>query len=356
MAGDEAGWILRDGVVRSFRQLFHDVTGMCTSFWFPEVHRDRADYIPAGAKSAFCRIIQSCPEGLARCIRDDRGCTRSASSAVAPFIHTCFAGLMSVAVPVSWQGRVRGMIFAGDVLAREPDRSSFGRVRVRLAGLNIDFAELERVSRQVPVVPRSRLRIAAELLSLIVNYIVDRQQNALMQKQIYRLQGEIYEEQRALLASLSERAALRETLQHTMETVRRLRRGLLASMKMRAAPVLTEEDATRRGRVVRRAMAFVDDCCADDIRLADAAGHVGLSPGYLSHVFHVEAGCTFKQYLTRRRIERACELLADVRLNVTEVSMRAGFDNVNYFAEVFKGIVGMPPSEYRNRIRPASGD
>ena len=350
------GGILQEPVVRRFRQLFFDVTGMCTSFWFPEVHNGRADYIPAAAKGSYCRAIQSCPRGLAMCIRDDRGCIMNATPAVKPVIHTCFAGLTAVAVPVSFQGRVRGMIFAGDVLSCEPTRASFGRIRRKISMLDVDFEKLEGVYRQIPVVPRSRIRIAAELLSLIVNYIIDRQQNASLQKTIYRLQGVIYARQKELLSSLSERSELEKTLRRNMDTVRKLRKGLLTQMRVEKVAILSDDDTTRQRRIVRHAMSFVDASCTENIRLADAAQCVGLSPSYFSHVFHREAACTFKQYLTRRRVEKACDLLADMRLNVTEVSMRAGFDNVNYFAEVFKRIVGMPPREYRNRVRPAGGD
>jgi AraC-like DNA-binding protein/ligand-binding sensor protein len=325
---------------------------MCTSFWFPEVHNGRADYIPAAAKSDYCRALQSCPKGLAMCVRDDRGCIMNATPAVKPVIHTCFAGLTAVAVPVSFQGRVRGMIFAGDVLASEPSRASFSRIRRRIGALDIDFDELESVYRRIPVVPRNRIRIAAELLSLIVNYIVDRQQNASLQKTIYRLQGEIYARQKDLLSSLSERSELEKSLRQNMDTVRKLRKALLAQMRVEKAAVLTDDDMTRRRRIVRRAMSFVDASCSENIRLAEAAQYVGLSPSYLSQIFHKEACCTFKQYLTRRRVEKACELLADMRLNVTEVSMRAGYDNVNYFGEVFKRLIGMSPGDYRDRVLP----
>ncbi len=316
MAHDEIEAILRDRVVRAFRLAFHQVTGMCTSFWFPGFRGGRADCVPAGAKCACCRLIQSDPRGLARCVDDDTGCIRGAAPGAGAIVHTCFAGLTGITIPVGWGGRTRGMIAAGEVLTRRPDRDSFAKVRAEVAGLDLDMADLERRYAAVPVVSRRTLAAAADLLLPLVAYIMDRRQAA--------------------------------------ETVRKLRRELLASIRVQEAAEVTADEATRRNRLVREVMDFVDSRCAENIHLADAAAQVRLSPGYLSHVFHAATGCTFKQYLTRRRIEKACCLLADVRLNVSEVSLRAGFDNVNYFAEVFKKVVGMPPREYRNRVRPAS--
>jgi AraC-like DNA-binding protein/ligand-binding sensor protein len=316
MASDEIEAILHDRVVKAFRLAFHEVTGMCTSFWFPGVRGGRADCVPARAKCGCCRLIQSSQRGLAQCVSDDEGCIRSAAPEAGAIIHTCFAGLTGITIPVGWKGRVRGMIAAGEVLTAPPDPASFGRVRAAVAGLDLDVLELEKRYGKIPVVPRGSLGTAADLLLPLVAYIMDRRQAA--------------------------------------ETVRKLRGELLASLRVQEAAEITADEATRGHRLVRQVMAFVDSRCAEDIRLADAAAHVHLSPGYLSHVFHAGTGCTFKQYLTRRRIEKACGLLADLRLNVSEVSMRAGFDNVNYFAEVFKKVVGMPPREYRNRVRPAS--
>ena len=207
------------------------------------------------------------------------------------------------------------MIAAGEVFTAEPGQAAVQRIRERAVELGIDQEKLQRQYGQVPVVSRRELRTAADLLLLIVAYVMDRRQG--------------------------------------METVGGLRRELLASINVQQAVVLTDDETTRRGRIARMVMAFVDAHCAEDVRLVDAAAHVGLSEGYLSHLFRQEAGCTFKQYLTRRRIQTACALLADPSQTVAAVSIQAGFENVNYFAEVFKRVVGMAPRDYRNRVKPA---
>ena len=46
-------------------------------------------------------------------------------------------------------------------------------------------------------------------------------------------------------------------------------------------------------------------------------------------------------------MEKAKELLADISVNVKDISQRVGYRDSNYFAKVFKRIVGVTPSEYR---------
>lgn len=53
------------------------------------------------------------------------------------------------------------------------------------------------------------------------------------------------------------------------------------------------------------------------------------------------------QYLNRRRITAAAELLISTELSVSEVGFRCGFDNPGYFAKQFRRMTGMTPKKYR---------
>lgn len=60
-------------------------------------------------------------------------------------------------------------------------------------------------------------------------------------------------------------------------------------------------------------------------------------------VYHVSP----VRMVTRLRIEKACEMLATGHYSVTETAEACGFENVYYFSNVFKKIMGVPPREYR---------
>ncbi|ABX40966.1 response regulator transcription factor [Lachnoclostridium phytofermentans] len=85
------------------------------------------------------------------------------------------------------------------------------------------------------------------------------------------------------------------------------------------------------------------------LSIKDISDHVRLSFSYLCTVFKTETGETLNQYITNYRIEKAKQLLSDPRNKIIEVSSRVGYADNNYFGKIFKKIVGITPSEYREK-------
>lgn len=83
-----------------------------------------------------------------------------------------------------------------------------------------------------------------------------------------------------------------------------------------------------------------------------AENHLYVSVGYLSKLFAREVGERFSEYLNRRRMERARELLRTKHtISVREVAEAVGFgSNPRYFGQVFKKYVGQTPSDYVTEI------
>lgn len=72
----------------------------------------------------------------------------------------------------------------------------------------------------------------------------------------------------------------------------------------------------------------------------------GLSYSYFKKLFIDKYGCPPVKYITRLKINRACELLQTGKFPITEVAKLCGFDNVYYFSNVFKKQVGIAPRFY----------
>lgn len=85
------------------------------------------------------------------------------------------------------------------------------------------------------------------------------------------------------------------------------------------------------------------------LSIKDISDHVHLSSSYLCTVFKTETGETLNQYITDYRIEIAKQLLSDSRNKITEISSRVGYCDGNYFGKAFKKVVGLTPSEYREK-------
>ena len=75
------------------------------------------------------------------------------------------------------------------------------------------------------------------------------------------------------------------------------------------------------------------------------------SRSYLSHRFKSETGQSFRQALNEIRIERARQLLEHSSLSVFEIAFSVGFNDSNYFSNLFRSHEGLSPMAYRRRYR-----
>ena len=102
-------------------------------------------------------------------------------------------------------------------------------------------------------------------------------------------------------------------------------------------------------RYLRRAIEYMGERLADDVTVAEIAAAVHLSPYHFARLFKQSTGISPHQYLLRRRIERAKQLLAG-RMALAEVSLASGFPNQSHFTTVFRRIVGTTPKRFRDRL------
>lgn len=106
---------------------------------------------------------------------------------------------------------------------------------------------------------------------------------------------------------------------------------------------------------LRRAKDLADRHFAAPLDLDALAGAAHLSKHHFARCFAEAYGETPMRYLTRRRIERAQDLLRSANLTVTEVCMVVGFSSLGSFSTRFKELVGETPTEYRNRYATTGG-
>lgn len=93
----------------------------------------------------------------------------------------------------------------------------------------------------------------------------------------------------------------------------------------------------------------------EPLDLDRVASACGLSKYHLVRSFESAYDETPIRYLTRRRIERAQDLLRHANLTVTEICMVVGFSSVGSFSARFKEIVGETPTAYRDRWAAQGG-
>jgi AraC-like DNA-binding protein len=98
---------------------------------------------------------------------------------------------------------------------------------------------------------------------------------------------------------------------------------------------------------LRHARDLIDRDYAEPLDLDVLAAEAGYSKFHFARTFAHAYGETPRAYLTRRRIERAKDLLRTANLSITEICLLVGFESLGSFSALFRRLVGQSPSEYR---------
>ena len=101
---------------------------------------------------------------------------------------------------------------------------------------------------------------------------------------------------------------------------------------------------------IARVLEWVDNFEGDTIKISQMAEVAGLSTSSFHRAFWRVIGVTPKDYITRKRIEIAREMLKKTDVSVIDIAMQCGFSTSQYFATVFRRYTGFTPSEYRKQV------
>ena len=100
----------------------------------------------------------------------------------------------------------------------------------------------------------------------------------------------------------------------------------------------------RLNRVTAYIYAHLDDEL-DFLKLAEVAF---LSPYHFHRIYRAARGETVATTVRRLRLHRAAGHLPQTTLPIAEISLKAGYKNIQSFTRTFNAIYGMPPARYRN--------
>ena len=103
--------------------------------------------------------------------------------------------------------------------------------------------------------------------------------------------------------------------------------------------------------LVSRTLAIIDERYRDAINLASISAELGVTPEYLSYLFHRDMGINFSAYLRRSRINHAVALMREGHSRIYEIAHAVGFVDAKYFCRVFREVLGKSPGEYIRELR-----
>lgn len=113
-------------------------------------------------------------------------------------------------------------------------------------------------------------------------------------------------------------------------------------------PLKKKEEVGKR--YVAAAIEYIEDHYPDsDFSLGALAESMSVSEGHISRLFKSETDISINNYLTKYRIKMAMDYLKDVQVKVYEVAEKVGYQDIAYFSNTFKKLVGKTPSDYQTK-------
>ncbi len=108
-------------------------------------------------------------------------------------------------------------------------------------------------------------------------------------------------------------------------------------------------DVIKCRKLVLQAVQYINRNYATAITLKHMSEVLFVNQTYFSEVFKSETGVMFNDYLTIVRIEKAKQLLLQNReLKLYSVAEIVGYRDAKYFSQLFRKLVGLTPSQYRD--------
>ncbi len=150
-------------------------------------------------------------------------------------------------------------------------------------------------------------------------------------------------------------AALRDM--HTRAQHHGERSEMAAANALEWALILLDRHNPRRATPIDRRLSLALDYASGNLhrplRIVDLAEAAGMSSSRFSHLFRSQLQTTPAQWLERRRLARAGQLLRTTPLTLARIAEMVGYESPFYLSLRFKRAMGVSPSDYRGRRQNA---
>lgn len=118
-----------------------------------------------------------------------------------------------------------------------------------------------------------------------------------------------------------------------------------------------EEQLDRRKRTIQsgtlyeRFIQLVEEHCMKEREVRYYSEELNITPKYLNQICKANTGVTASQWIQRYTKERIIVLLRDKNLIISEIADEMGFSSYSFFTRYVKKVLGVSPSEYRQRLQ-----
>ena len=103
--------------------------------------------------------------------------------------------------------------------------------------------------------------------------------------------------------------------------------------------------------VIQDIEKYIEENLDKKLSLTDIAESIHMNTSYISRMFKEKAGENLFDYINKRKIEKAKQLINNNELRMYEIALNVGMEDTAYFSRVFKKYEGISPSEYQKELR-----
>lgn len=122
--------------------------------------------------------------------------------------------------------------------------------------------------------------------------------------------------------------------------------SLLKDMTLQYCDLVKSFSTSQYSPVVGKCIDYIKINFYNKISLNTISNEIGISPSHLSRSFKKETNLTITEFINKVKIEEAKFLIKQNELSITDIALKVGFENHNYFCSVFKKLTSYTPKEY----------
>ncbi len=113
------------------------------------------------------------------------------------------------------------------------------------------------------------------------------------------------------------------------------------------------EKKKSRQQIVEEIESIIHDHYNMSLTIESIARMIHFTPNYIGATFKAIRKMSIGRYLTQVRLQKAEELLQNPLMQIGDIAMMCGYENITYFHTIFKKERGITPSEYRQKLSAA---
>ena len=117
------------------------------------------------------------------------------------------------------------------------------------------------------------------------------------------------------------------------------------------APLRTANAIHSENEVVGHAQRFIGQNVRQKLSVPMVAREVGVSPSYLTALFHKNLQISPGEYIRRAKLQESKLMIREGKMNFTEIAQVLQYSTVHHFSRQFKEKFGITPTEYARSIR-----